>query len=285
MWHMSSGDRVLNSAEAKLVIEAAGMMVDELTEESVSDIQSPYQVPFFDNQPWQLRLKLLAEVVPALIDADVPAPELTAYHEATVAAIFHQAGTFLTMEIENDDGDTPEPDSWRQLAFDCIEQLTAEDVGDDFQPTALESDDIDRWDREIELIRDRILWDEDFLMHDPQSLNQVTLPDVDPEYFSNALTFPEYDEIERLWCRIRAITHVGVEGVKPDGSLQPSPNDHVCPKCGSRSALAHFHLDSEIGLVVAEGESEKRRVPPVATHKCLNSACGHQFARAIDVGE
>ena len=64
MWHMQSGERVLDPNEAALFVEIAGVLVDELADEAEgmrAHGSSGFAV--LDSLPWQARLQLLYDVL------------------------------------------------------------------------------------------------------------------------------------------------------------------------------------------------------------------------------
>src|SRR3954447_7868558 len=102
MWWTPLGERVLRGAEWELFRDGLAMVRDLVEEAKSSDdpeIGSVGVEAFDQLQPNQ-KLALLARVGKALKDEGEPMPELTAYTEATVAAVYAHILAMIVMEIE-----------------------------------------------------------------------------------------------------------------------------------------------------------------------------------------
>ena len=183
-WRTQLGERRAVGPEAELIRDVIGYMHDVVVEEigNLAD-RWAYGVPIFDNLEPIPKLCLLADVGEALLN-DTPPPPLTALNEGTLAAIFGAVRQLIAIEIDDHKDDTI-PDDDRRFFYRTLVLAIAtsdDDHGDaggadgtedDSLPTA-ESTDMSDWERLIEAISDRILWDEDYLYADE-------LLDADPK--------------------------------------------------------------------------------------------------------
>jgi len=69
---------VVDKREARVFLDAAGMMADDLANETAGGTRPTYRVRSFDRREWGQRLRFLADVLAALLDRDVPTPVPTA---------------------------------------------------------------------------------------------------------------------------------------------------------------------------------------------------------------
>jgi hypothetical protein len=165
MWRTSAGERTLAGAEAALLRESIADMADSLHDEAegLAD-EWPCGVKLFDELSWQQRLALLERVAKALLEPEVPAPELSTVNEATVGAIFALLRRNIVIELDeaNDPHVSTEFDVyyWRRLIAACQEPPGSDD---DFH-LEVESADLDAWETLIECLGDQILWNADWDM-------------------------------------------------------------------------------------------------------------------------
>jgi hypothetical protein len=207
MWRTPSSTRTLSGPEAELVRAAITDMTDSLHDEAdgLAD-EWPCGVRLFDELSWQQRLALLARVAKALFKPEVPAPELSAVNEATVAAIFAQIQRNIVIELDNaKDTDLP-PDFdicyWRRLIAACQEPLASED---DFF-VEVQSADLDDWETLIECLSDGILWDGDwglpelFLDAAPEtSRARRRRLGIERDYFTTPAPDPRDEEVPAIF--------------------------------------------------------------------------------------
>jgi len=198
----------LSSDEAKIFIDAAGMMADELAVEMSGGKQTTYGVRFFDRRERGQRLRLLAEVLPALVDPKVPAPVLTAYIAGTVEAIVTHINDMVREEIESEvsEGAHPAFDtySWRRVVRPCVS----------VRSFSLKSVDHAAWRTAIRTIGKRVLGNHtDSRKSPPLGVDRVRgdilheQPAVDDSYYMTFPKSPDVEEISLLWQRLRALTH------------------------------------------------------------------------------
>ena len=153
MYQTPSGERVLLGAERFLFESTLGMMVDLL-----GDGDFDFGVPAFDQLQRGQRLFALYQAASALLHAELPAPKLTAYLDATVATVFQ----FLIDQIEQEISDPnsyDDPNIWRETTLlAACERCPIEDL------PLLDCDDLSEWETVVELLESAVLWDRDFEM-------------------------------------------------------------------------------------------------------------------------
>ncbi len=119
MWRTGRGYHVLRGAEWELFKEGMGSLWDFATMDE-SDPTSPETgITVFDRLETNQKLALLALVGKALRDEAEPAPELTAYTEGTVAAVYGHIYGMIEFEIDYADEPGDDPTYWRRLALDA----------------------------------------------------------------------------------------------------------------------------------------------------------------------
>jgi len=91
MWNTSQGIRTLKGPEAVLFRNMVAFMLDQIREE-LSDLGTQESisagVAVFDTLTLAQQVAVLAEVVPALLDEEIPAPPIQAVHDAAIYALF-----------------------------------------------------------------------------------------------------------------------------------------------------------------------------------------------------
>ena len=211
MWNTSYGDRVLAPAEAALFVEAVAYMRDMIS--VAVEIQESHYVGVaaFDRlQPTQ-QLTALHLVTMALLKPEIPAPALSATLEGTVYGVFKDLLSIIEVEIDacRDDEISYE------LRNAILAARSAGVVGktDWHQPSEEEianlpdctCTDIDRWEAEIEVLADQILWDRDFELEsliadqDPSKVADIKeYLGIGKDYFSTAAPDANSQEYLRL---------------------------------------------------------------------------------------
>ena len=175
-WRTQLGERRAVGPEAELIRDVIGYMHDVVGEEigTLAD-RWPYGVPIFDNLQPVPKLCLLADVGEALLN-DTPPPPLTALKEGTVAAIFYAVRQLIAMEIDHQQDDTFPDDDRRFFYRTLVLKIATSDedhrnasgadgTEEDSLPTA-ESTEMSDWEWMIDVISNRILWDDDYLYAD-----------------------------------------------------------------------------------------------------------------------
>jgi hypothetical protein len=202
MWWTPNGQRTLSQAEAKLIRELVASAYDEV---DLSDDMETFQtgISVFDRLESAQQLALLLEVGEALLQSDVPPPELTAVREAVIAVLFLQLSREL--EIEMEDRGT----YWREL----MRAAYLEQNPDDSEVPPPHSDDLDEWTMLAECLEGRLLWDDDYAAEDTfvdQSPDQIAAMKqwmgISDDYFTAIAPDPLPDELESIRRRLDSLT-------------------------------------------------------------------------------
>jgi len=153
MWRTPEGNRTLSGVEAEVFLEGLRSLAAELRDQR-DDHES--DVPAFDALSFGQRVSTLQDVANGLLRCDVPVAVHTAANEAAIYAIFRQLHRMVVDElIASDEGDEECRDV-RELLHRASSALRM-----DGTPPAHCTDDTD-WERFIETLCDRVLWDRDF---------------------------------------------------------------------------------------------------------------------------
>ncbi len=214
MWHTSAGDRTLEGAEAALIREAIGWVLDLESEAEEPAGSWSFGIPAFDQLAPQQKLALLCEVGEALLRPDILAPNLTALNEATVGVLYEGIRQCLEMEI---DGDVPEefggPDMryWRRLVVAALAEAGPTVI----ERTALPSPDcpdLEKWGLLLETLEGQVLWDADwmdedlFLDADPDTTAAIKQElDIADDYYTAIAPDPQEPEMAAIRARLRQL--------------------------------------------------------------------------------
>lgn len=176
-WRTPNRSDATPKAVISLMAEAAVELRDEILEEITGDdpeLQVRLGIPVFDSLSPKTRIFCLADVLRCLSDPELTEPELYAWNEGTVWAIFSKCQGLLEMEIDEDDDDdsrTSDRDPTIRLRRLVRDALVSGDPSAD--APSVRSRDLEDWRSAIEAISDGILWDRDFL-------DGEILADMDP---------------------------------------------------------------------------------------------------------
>ena len=230
MWHTAAGDRTLTGAEATLLRESLGHVVDMIERDSDVDESWPFDIPVFDSLAWQQKLALLDHVAAALFREDVPMPELTAVSEAAVAVLFENVAQCIQIEFDFaqdldlcDDG--LDPTFWRKLVLAAIEDTDSNQLG--FIPTAdhphpladperqmpaPDCKDFDEWEWMLAALENFVLWDTDYVMDDlfmdvdaKTSRRRRQELGINDDYYTAIAPDPTDGELEKIRESLRVL--------------------------------------------------------------------------------
>ena len=199
MWWTQEGERVLQGAEAALFREALGSLWDDIEMCEESDEQYVVGIVPYDNLTFGQKLTMLVDVGEALLDENVPMPELTAVNEATVAAVF--AHLVINVELEFDTPDT----TWRLSIRETCNEVRQEELPD------VQCDQLEEWELWIDSLRDRILWDADYeddrILDDQPEVRRIlsNLMGISDHYHMVVAEDPTPAEIKGLKMRLMAV--------------------------------------------------------------------------------
>ena len=140
--------------------EALGHVTD-MVEQEIADDSDPWDfgIPVFDQMQPTAKLALLAEVGWALLRVTDSCPKLTAINEAVVAALFGDVEQSIQIEIDwsKEEAADNELQAWRKLVL----AVFREDA-DTLDLPESDCEDVGEWKLLVEVLSDRILWDDDF---------------------------------------------------------------------------------------------------------------------------
>ena len=175
-WKTQLGERHAVGPEAELIRDAIGYIHD-VVEAEIDCLNDPWDfgVPIFDNLEPACKLCLLADVGEALLN-ETPLLPLTAITEGTVAAIFGAVLQLIETEIDLQKKEAFQDNDhrffYRTLVLEIARSDEGEsdaveaDVDEDEDLRTAESTDMSDWEFLVEMIGERILWDEDYLYAD-----------------------------------------------------------------------------------------------------------------------
>lgn len=224
MWNTTYGERTLVWAERLLVASESWALTDAISE-AAYDGGASFGILLFDRLTWQQQMLMVDQVLPALVEPTIPAPPNTALLDATVAAIYAQMVNSVQMEIDmadpdEDDSDNPySQDSGffvRQSILSALTERieTDEPMEEPFEDHSLsvECDEIEEWELVIEILRGRVLADEDWQMEaialdlaPPTSQHLKQLMGIQGDYFIDIPPDVTDEEAEAARLRIAAI--------------------------------------------------------------------------------
>lgn len=229
MWHTSDGDRVLSGKERTLFVHGAARLLDQLLEEArdqerAADVAVETGVDQFDRLEVDARIVLLRDVVAALTDPDVHAPDLTAANEAAVYAVFRFLSTEVKSEIaleaDHLSGD-PEleapflslgnnPFYWRKMILAAyLEEVGPDDAEEENLDPAC--GDADEWNIKLEALADGILWDRDWEIEQimdapPDAAGAIKeRMGIAPDYFVDAPGEPDVARVREAADFVRGL--------------------------------------------------------------------------------
>ena len=192
MWRTELGERILEGPEAALFRDAFANLIDPSNLCEDRDYQVGVDV--FDQLTYGQKLAMLAHVANALLRRDVPAPELTALSEGTVAAVFHHLKIMVQIEIELSEMGP----IWRPKVLDACRLTEQEDL------PAPDCGDMDEWDLLVEALMDCILWDRDYDEEWLSDLHPGTaqavgdLAGIPEDYFTDIAPDPRPPQIPQI---------------------------------------------------------------------------------------
>lgn len=162
-----------------------------------------YGIPVFDRLTIGQKLSALVRVGRALLIEAEPAPELTAVVEAAAAVIFEGIESGLQSECEITEGFT----EFREAVLAVSERPPQPDE----LPDAT-SDEFEKWQFLLEVLKGQVLWDEDYLDEGPyldvppeQAQLMKEVMDVEDDYYMAVPEDPPDDKLESLAEELRLL--------------------------------------------------------------------------------
>lgn len=146
-WHAQAGKLVLSGAEAKLFASALVAMGDAILQAADDEAYRFGGAKVFDRMSRSQQLASLEVVARHLFHETPTCLPLTAWSEATLASVIHEAKLLVLEEVEL--GETSE---YRQMLLDTV----------DLNEEVKDWDDPDEWEDLLDCYEDRFLWDLDY---------------------------------------------------------------------------------------------------------------------------
>jgi hypothetical protein len=171
MWHASSGKTTFSGPYGLMLAEGIGQMLEEMNDLHEMDEEYEIGLRAFDALTREQKIWSLRQVAFGLLDEKTSIIALTAYLEATIAAIFNHIDTSIQFEldIETDRESDPVDDYdyffWRKLvlaAFESVGGNSPEICESDDELLTAECRDIQEWQFAFEVIEGHVLWDADY---------------------------------------------------------------------------------------------------------------------------
>lgn len=190
-WWTEEGNIVAPPPVFDLLCAAAAVMRDHIDDELTlggPDCQLETGVRVFDAMEPKTRIFALAFVLRHLSDPALPSPQLYAWNEGTLWALFKTVESRITCEVQFDDGSEAEESrcTWRRLTLAALASH-----GHRTRPRQCGSRNLKRWEFYLELIYDHYFWDldclDDDVFGDLAPVRAEVIKDemgIDPEYFS-----------------------------------------------------------------------------------------------------
>lgn len=155
MWKTPSGKRKLVGAERRLFVHALILHVDMLN--TIEDYEFGTEI-LNDIMKRDLRHYFL--LVGQAMLSDDPAPEHFAWNEAILYEICEEMTAMVDYDYDREEAKDSHAFFTRWMIFNFLKET--QDPGDDLPK--IESAEKEEWMQAAESFKDRILWDEDFLM-------------------------------------------------------------------------------------------------------------------------
>lgn len=153
MWRTPEGNRTLSGIEAEVFLEGLRSLAAELRDQR-DDHES--DVPAFDALSFGQRVSTLQDVANGLLRSDVPVAVHTAANEAAIYAIYRQLHRMVVDELMVSDEGEEECLDVRGMLSRASSELRMAGT-----PPA-QCTHVADWERLIETLCDRVLWDRDF---------------------------------------------------------------------------------------------------------------------------
>lgn len=190
-WWTEAGNVVPPNPVIDLLVNTAAGLRDEIMEEiryEDAGLQPETGVPAFDDLDPRTRIFALVHVLRHLSDADLESPDLYAWNEGTLWALFKRVEIDISLEIEfekpgKDDG---EKYGTRKLVLGALASY-----GQSVRRYSCRSRNVRLWGDHLEMIYTHLFWDmdclDDDIFGDMEPARAEALKDelgIDPDYFS-----------------------------------------------------------------------------------------------------
>lgn len=190
-WWTEAGHVVPPEPVIDLLVDAATGLRDEIMDEIRYEdpgLQPKTGVPAFDGLDPKTRIFALAHVLRHLSDADLDSPDLYAWNEGTLWALFKRVEIDVSLEIdfETSGEDDREKYGTRRLVLEALASY-----GQSVKRFSYRSRNLRLWGDHLEMIYTHLFWDmdclEDEIFGDMEPRRADSLKDelgIDPDYYS-----------------------------------------------------------------------------------------------------
>jgi hypothetical protein len=227
MWRTQEGERVLRGAEWGLLQAGLDALWDLIEAEADDPGAADTGIGAFDALRPPQKLALLALVGKALRDEAEPAPELTAHTEAAVAAVYRLIADRIEAEIDRaldaGPGTGRELVGYRAAALAAYHQALGPDEATSGRLVAdVRCEDLDAWESLVDLLANRILWDDDdylmdglFLDCTPEAARRLKEElGIDEDYYTAPAPDPTEAQVGEIRRTLREVC--GLPEPEPD---------------------------------------------------------------------
>jgi len=222
VYRTPNGERILLGAERQLFEMSLAMMADFL-----SDNDCEFGVQAFDELQRGQKLFALYWISRAVLQPDEPAPEHTAFGEATVASVYRHAFDRVVQEIDDPEF-APMPPSWRQLLVEAARE------SDNIEDVPKESSrNKEEWDVLVDNMADDVLRDRDFelgvhLDADPDASRKLKdFMGVSENYYTAVPHDPACNELKLYIDALKGLTPRGRGTYVEEDDLGEQPGDEL----------------------------------------------------------
>lgn len=209
-WRTPFGNRFLVGVEAELIRESLGYVVDIAKTQYGGHIdRTDCGARLFDDLTGSQKLAILELVGRALLRKTASIPPLNAVNEAAVAALYQAIRDGIESEIT--DGKYMDDSTyWRRTVRAAFFECFPDDDGDVPHP---DGTDRSEWHVILEMLTDRVLWDEDFtdaprfLDATPERAEMLKeLLGINEDYFTAVADDPPDSEMPRILAALEELT-------------------------------------------------------------------------------
>jgi len=171
MWHASSGKTTFTGPYGLMLAEGISYLLEEMNDLYVLEDEYKIGIRAFDALTREQKIWSLRQVAFGLLDEKTPIIALTAYLEATIAAIFNHIDTSIQFELDMEADHKSDPDDeydyffWRKLvlaAYESVGGNNPEFCESDEELLTPECRDMQEWQLAFDMIVEHVLWDADY---------------------------------------------------------------------------------------------------------------------------
>jgi hypothetical protein len=223
-WWTEDGHIVPPKPVIDLLVEAAAGLRDEITDEiELNDpgLRPDTGVPVFDGLDPKTRIFAIAHVLKHLLDPEVPSPDLYAWNEGTLWALFKRVENQIAFEIDMEPSSEPDIPLYllRRLVLDAVASY-----GHPVERDSPRSRNIGLWSDHLESIYTHLFWDLDcleddqFADMDPRRADSLKHElGIDPDYYATPPPLVRDEDYSEADAYIRRVGGYGRHRPSGDG--------------------------------------------------------------------